>query len=1268
MRPTTHRTFLLLGAPLLLIISASVAGIGAAAPTTAASPHGLVPSGPKATAPSALGTALPPAPAVGHGTGLNVNPTGSYSAEPAPMGIADFGISGSSAYSYSTSEWLGNYSWSQNCASGCNGGTFTVQLNVVLSFVQGGTTYSFWIQDVAQPTTATGSSLKMEMLDNVWNFSSSSLAKSGITGNGTTTTDGSDYYYYDVASGTGSGATLTAPGHFYLEVRTFMSGGVPVVDYLYNDGFGWIGFDQVHWTWATHVTNFQEFYVDGSAYNAGGWFDDAELDFTGAAGGTTDTLDATSNAHTELEYWNGHNFQAVPSAWNFGGDTGEKMTSAMSIWSQDGSGAPETTQLNGTTRDAKPGQAYLTTQVGTLVVWVPSLSTGTVGVGADGLPYTGGWVEQTLVPGTYPVWANGTGVASTYLGQCVITAGSLLNVSLASPCSGSNNPAVSVPTAAPTSVDVGQPVTFTSSLTAPGAGGDTYSWAEAPATGLGCAASTSLTLTCTPTTSNVYTIWINVTDSSLHTGSASLTAFKVYATPTVAVPTASPSSGTTGSTVTFTSSAGRLGSGADTYAWTESPASGLGCSASTTVILSCTPTAAGTYTATITVTDSNGGTGSNASASFTVVVGNPAVTNPTASAASDDVGHSVTFTSSLSSPGAGSPTYAWTTSPSSGLGCAASTSLTVTCSPTNSNVYTITLTVTDSAGHSGSASLTGYVVHPDPTVAVPVAAPASVTVGGTLTITSSLGLSGSGGDTYSWTYSPSSGLGCAASTTTSVSCTTATAGTYKATLTVKDSNGGTGSNVSATITVNSLQPTVSTPTASPRTVDVGTSVSFTSTLTSPGAGGDVYVWSATPSGLGCAASSTLTFSCSPTLAGTYSITITVTDSASNKGTATLTGFTVSAGPAVGTPTASPTEIDVGQSVSFTLPISQTGATPDTFSWATSSGLGCPSGTGSTLSCTPSAAGTFTVSATMTDANGQTATGTLAFTVNAAPAVSDPTPNPTTAAVGVSVTWTSTLTSPGTPADSYTWSETPASGLGCSSSTGLTLTCVPTAVGSYTVSITVTDMAGLSKTANSAAFTVSAPATLVASDNANVTSGTAPLSVSFTGSAVGGVPGYTYTWRFGDGNAAVGQAVPHTFTQAGSYTVWLWVNDSDSHSATAKVTVNVTASNSGTSSSTSAAGVLGSYWWLLLLIAIVAVAAVVGVAYARRRKPEEQFAPEMYPPSPPPMMMAAGAPPTGYASVAPPVGPGAPYNSDGYNSDGFQYDESAVGAPPGPPPA
>ncbi len=83
----------------------------------------------------------------------------------------------------------------------------------------------------------------------------------------------------------------------------------------------------------------------------------------------------------------------------------------------------------------------------------------------------------------------------------------------------------------------------------------------------------------------------------------------------------------------------------------------------------------------------------------------------------------------------------------------------------------------------------------------------------------------------------------------------------------------------------------------------------------------------------------------------------------------------------------------------------------------------------------------------------------------------------------------------------------------------------------------------------------------ASAQADVTSGTAPLTIQFTGSGSdsdGTIA--SYSWTFGDGSTSSEQSPSHTYSTADSYTATLTVTDNDGATRQDTVTISVTSSS------------------------------------------------------------------------------------------------------------
>nr|WP_268249689.1 PQQ-dependent sugar dehydrogenase [Streptomyces chromofuscus] len=81
---------------------------------------------------------------------------------------------------------------------------------------------------------------------------------------------------------------------------------------------------------------------------------------------------------------------------------------------------------------------------------------------------------------------------------------------------------------------------------------------------------------------------------------------------------------------------------------------------------------------------------------------------------------------------------------------------------------------------------------------------------------------------------------------------------------------------------------------------------------------------------------------------------------------------------------------------------------------------------------------------------------------------------------------------------------------------------------------------------------------IAQATANVTSGKAPLTVTFSSAGTSDPDGdpLSYSWTFGDGGTSTAAGPAHTYTANGQYTATLTVTDSTGRSATASVPITV----------------------------------------------------------------------------------------------------------------
>jgi len=215
--------------------------------------------------------------------------------------------------------------------------------------------------------------------------------------------------------------------------------------------------------------------------------------------------------------------------------------------------------------------------------------------------------------------------------------------------------------------------------------------------------------------------------------------------------------------------------------------------------------------------------------------------------------------------------------------------------------------------------------------------------------------------------------------------------------------------------------------------------------------------------------------------------------------------------------------------------------------------------GLAASHTFSAAGTFTVSFTVTDSlNVASAAAQVTMTVTA---LQPPTASITSPAGNVAITPGQSVSFAGTGSDPNGLSFTGHWDFGDGGSAdGLSASHTFASAGTFTVSFTVKDTENLTSAPAQLTVTVTTlqpPTASITTPSGNV-SITTGHSVSFVGA--GSDPnGLSFTghWDFGDGGSATGLAVAHTFATAGTFTVSFTVTDTQSlTSAPATRTVTV----------------------------------------------------------------------------------------------------------------
>ncbi|MFI5415042.1 MAG: thermopsin family protease, partial [Candidatus Lutacidiplasmatales archaeon] len=237
----------------------------------------------------------------------------------------------------------------------------------------------------------------------------------------------SSTYYAAVASGyPGSPVTLSLPTTILARIVASNASGTPHVGIEYNDGQGWVIFDNVTFPFLTNGVN-HGFLVTGFQYNPSGTYLDAEWDVCGPGGGLTQKL-GSSSLDMGLSYWNGHNFQAVRSAFDFGANTGESMSNVVDHFGGSNStGAVFGHVVNGT---GSLGPLYGSADVATLRISTGSQSSGAIVLNGVVVPYIGALANLTLAPGGYQIvlTANGSYVNGMDVN---LTAGEFRSMTLA---------------------------------------------------------------------------------------------------------------------------------------------------------------------------------------------------------------------------------------------------------------------------------------------------------------------------------------------------------------------------------------------------------------------------------------------------------------------------------------------------------------------------------------------------------------------------------------------------------------------------------------------------------------------------------------------------------------------------------------------------------------------------------------------------------------------------------------------------------------------
>ncbi|UZK66222.1 putative Ig domain-containing protein [Sphingomonas sp. M1-B02] len=499
--------------------------------------------------------------------------------------------------------------------------------------------------------------------------------------------------------------------------------------------------------------------------------------------------------------------------------------------------------------------------------------------------------------------------------------------------------------------------------------------------------------------------------------------------------------------------------------------------------ISGTPSAPGSFAFTIRATDSSVGGSAPYSGllSYTLVVSPGAIVVAPATLAPATVG--MAYAQTVTASG-GTGGFSFTLASGSlppGLTLATGGALSGT--PIAGGSYGFTIAARDGSGAVGSQAYTLVVAAPALALSAPPLPAGSVGLAYSGSVAAS-------GGTAPYSYAISAGAlpaGMALATDGTLSGTPTAAGSFALTITATDNSGGSGPyTVSRAYTLDIAGAAVS---VTPPTLPAGQAeTAYTATL---GATGGVAPYrfavsaGALPAGLSLAANGTLAGT--PAAQGSYSFTVTATDSATGSGPFSGSqAYTLTIGtPPI--PVAGPANITVAfgsTSNPVALPLSGAAATAVAIATAPQHGTATASGTAIVYTPAPGYYGADSFTYTATNAGGTSPPATIGVTVSLPPAPTAADRN------GVAVAYASA----GTPIDlapsvsgvssALTIATAPAHGTAALAGSVVTYVPAPTYFGTDSFTFTATGPGGTSAPAT-VRLTVATPAAPVAADRSGI---------------------------------------------------------------------------------------------------------------------------------------------------------------------------------------
>jgi PKD repeat protein len=481
--------------------------------------------------------------------------------------------------------------------------------------------------------------------------------------------------------------------------------------------------------------------------------------------------------------------------------------------------------------------------------------------------------------------------------------------------------------------------------------------------------------------------------------------------------------------------------------------------------------------------------------------------------------------------------------------------------------YNVTLTVTDDQGQANSANQVITIADPPPSNQPPVPAisgPSQSTTSQAVTFDGSGSQSTNPITNYNWDFGDGN-----TATGPQVNHTYSQVGDFTVSLSVTDDQGQQDS-TSQTIKVDPKpQPDPLTAKISgPTQGQAGQALSFDGQSSTSAAPLNSIQWDF---GDGTTDSGKLTVSHTYQNPGNYTVLLTLANDVGQNNT-TSQQVTIQDVPAANQPPqpaiqADATTVEAGETVNFDASGTSAGSPIASYDW--DFGDGTAAGSGQLVSHDFTQPGSYDVTLTVTDQNGQSGTATQNVTVNAKAQPDPLTANingPTSASVGQPVTFDGQQSTSAGPLTSVQWDFGDGTTGGGSSLSDLVIDHTYQQPGSYTVQLTLVN--DLNQT-NTASFDITVQPAAPVADQPQVQPPTAEIegpSQAAVGEPVVFDGGYSqasspivqYRWGFGDGVTADGMGATHAFAAPGSYNVTLNVTDENGLSSSASHIIEIVA--------------------------------------------------------------------------------------------------------------